>query len=95
METKLLRHVSAEVRRRAVWLLSNITASEEFYPYGLGFLKSFYLSNVLEEDSSHKLTKEDALIKESILQAIMNYLSNLRSLSEVEELIGFSMKGYN
>ena len=39
--------MSGEVRRRAAWMLSNITGSEEFYYYGLTFIKSFYIENVL------------------------------------------------
>lgn len=42
--------MSGEIRRRAVWMLSNIAGSEEFYFYSLRFIKGFYIENVLEDN---------------------------------------------
>ncbi len=71
-----------------MWLLSNVTGSEEFYFYGLNFIRKFYEQNVLEEDyASTKITLEELLIKESIITSILNYLSNLKIYQEVEVLM--------
>lgn len=51
LEKKLLQHISGEMKRRALWMLSNIAGSEEFYTYALSFIKNFYIENILENDS--------------------------------------------
>jgi hypothetical protein len=50
LEGIFIEHISTEVKRRGLWLLSNITASEKCYHYGLEFIVRFFSQKSLEED---------------------------------------------
>ncbi len=64
LESIFIEHISTEVKRRGLWLLSNITASEEFYHYGFYLIEGFFSKNSLEEDyASTNPSKEELLIK--------------------------------
>jgi hypothetical protein len=59
------------MRRKAYWLISNITGSAAHYRLGMPFIKHIYLKGMIEEDLDHPIIVNEIII------CILNYLCNI------------------
>ncbi len=80
-----MENIVLEVRVKTYWVVSNITGSSIYYrQFGLPFITHIYTHQFLNLESHNQTVSNEITI------CILNYLCNLNSLSEIDQLLSIT-----